>query len=648
MGENVAGYISKDGTRAEGTLKGVPRGFTTGKSTENPGGAVPEEVANPGTSTERYQYKPVSQPDGIRCLVLEGATGAADEPLICRLHHHRLADEPDFEAISYVWGSSQKTHTIICDGQQLAITKNLHTVLLQARLPSQERTLWADAICIDQGDLKEKNHQVTMMSRIYGRARRVLICLGPDANSHAKDTADLVSDVRQWVRATVASTGGSRGSYRFMDQSQWPITDPRWAGLCFMTGLDWFQRGWVVQEAGLARDAQVLWGEMSMNWIDILRALLWAGVQSSHTLHPRLLYSMRVVHMKAYLTNCPEEVLVLNGKSTLRFLELLDLSEDLEFEDERDRIYAFLGLSGAARLEAGFEIDYKLPYRQVYFRFASWYINTTQDLRILGYVHHEHDSLLADVPSWVPQWHIRPRPMSLQWEYKSIISGSKVPDRASLAAIQGNVLTVHGLLIDRILGTSQMLHSETTIDEVAELWAGLEQHSMESAYQKIPPLLAFCYAIRAGRWLLPDHVQAMHDSEYMLRLHNKKALPSHPGLDAFRGGLWARSQCDASLAHDLTATWSSGRRVVTTVRGHYGLVPGLSRAHDLICMISGTHNPYIIREFGRKGHYKFLGEAVLVSARPTPDIYPYKVGRGPISYEDWVEWDLEEQEINLV
>jgi hypothetical protein len=43
---------------------------------------------------------------------------------------------------------------------------------------------WFDALCINQDDTKERNHQVTQMGEIYRRARRVITCLGmADTNS---------------------------------------------------------------------------------------------------------------------------------------------------------------------------------------------------------------------------------------------------------------------------------------------------------------------------------------------------------------------------------------------------------------------------------------------------------------------------------
>ncbi|RYP79954.1 hypothetical protein DL770_006429 [Monosporascus sp. CRB-9-2] len=38
--------------------------------------------------------------------------------------------------------------------------------------------LWVDAICINQGDIEERNEQVSMMRDIYSSSKRVLIRLG--------------------------------------------------------------------------------------------------------------------------------------------------------------------------------------------------------------------------------------------------------------------------------------------------------------------------------------------------------------------------------------------------------------------------------------------------------------------------------------
>lgn len=53
------------------------------------------------------------------------------------------------------------------DDVQFSVTKNLHAALLRLRLEQEPRTLWVDAMCINQDDVAEKSFQVALMSDIY-------------------------------------------------------------------------------------------------------------------------------------------------------------------------------------------------------------------------------------------------------------------------------------------------------------------------------------------------------------------------------------------------------------------------------------------------------------------------------------------------
>jgi len=64
------------------------------------------------------------------------------------------------------------------------VTDNCLTALRYLRPKKKARTLWVDAICIDQSSINERNHQVKLMGDVYKLARRVLIWLGEgDADS---------------------------------------------------------------------------------------------------------------------------------------------------------------------------------------------------------------------------------------------------------------------------------------------------------------------------------------------------------------------------------------------------------------------------------------------------------------------------------
>ena len=65
---------------------------------------------------------------------------------------------------------------------KLPIQANLMAALRHLRQPSRSRTLWINAICINQKDNDEKSIQIQQMAIIYKSARRVVIWLGLAAN----------------------------------------------------------------------------------------------------------------------------------------------------------------------------------------------------------------------------------------------------------------------------------------------------------------------------------------------------------------------------------------------------------------------------------------------------------------------------------
>jgi hypothetical protein len=96
-----------------------------------------------------------------------------------------------YEALSYVWGEEEKPKSIIItrdqkDDHEFAVTRNLHAALLQLRNCEFPRVIWVDAVCINQSDDNEKQHQIQFMPLIYAKASRVNVWLG---ESEANDQA---------------------------------------------------------------------------------------------------------------------------------------------------------------------------------------------------------------------------------------------------------------------------------------------------------------------------------------------------------------------------------------------------------------------------------------------------------------------------
>lgn len=161
-----------------------------------------------------------------------------------------------YEALSWCWGTSGKTSYIrITKGEKSYakyVAPNLFAALRALRHHQDFRYLWVDAICIDQDDLDEKNHQVEMMDEIYGNAVRVCIWLG-----EAEESSTIALD---FINNEVLKL------QNFDDLCERPETSPKWRALLELMQRDWFSRRWVVQEIALARSAVIYCGKDKISW----------------------------------------------------------------------------------------------------------------------------------------------------------------------------------------------------------------------------------------------------------------------------------------------------------------------------------------------------------------------------------------------
>ena len=89
-----------------------------------------------------------------------------------------LDNNPRYEALSYTWGDPKITCAIKLHKVQWEVTTNLEAGLRHLRGNINEKVLWIDAICIDQGSKEERNYQVPLMKTIYTNASIVRVWLG--------------------------------------------------------------------------------------------------------------------------------------------------------------------------------------------------------------------------------------------------------------------------------------------------------------------------------------------------------------------------------------------------------------------------------------------------------------------------------------
>ncbi|RSM20905.1 hypothetical protein CDV31_000276 [Fusarium ambrosium] len=92
----------------------------------------------------------------------------------------------EYTALSYTWGSRKALRKVTLNGISRGITVNLDLALRTLRSTRNPVTVWADALCIDQEDVEDKSAQVDLMNDIFGWASQVRAYVGdPLLREHA-------------------------------------------------------------------------------------------------------------------------------------------------------------------------------------------------------------------------------------------------------------------------------------------------------------------------------------------------------------------------------------------------------------------------------------------------------------------------------
>ena len=102
----------------------------------------------------------------------------------CLMKHVEMDSERT--AVSYVWGDEEPSQVILINERPFYVRDNLHNFLIQMRNDEFLKPLWVDALCIDQANTSERNHQVQQMGSIYRDANAMISWLGQGNASAAQ------------------------------------------------------------------------------------------------------------------------------------------------------------------------------------------------------------------------------------------------------------------------------------------------------------------------------------------------------------------------------------------------------------------------------------------------------------------------------
>ncbi|KAH8902990.1 HET-domain-containing protein [Coniochaeta sp. PMI_546] len=332
-----------------------------------------------------YTYQPLSAPDALRLVVLDPAEDSND-PLFGTLLHTTLADcdydlvEP-YTSLSYVWGDPTQTGTIYISGQVVTITATLASALRHLRDATRPRRVWADALCIDQSNIPERNKQVTLMGVIYSVAAHTVVYLGP-----ATRESDLVL---QSAPRSLPGTYLSLDPVRRAAIVQAAIVD--------ILARPWFRRVWIFQELILSRDPWVQCGQRRTRWADFCGLLLYSGLGIPRELDEklRMLDSMNRSRQ---------------GSNAGKMLSLLQARRGLGATDARDFVYAHMGIA-SDRLKVGdaVPVDYDMPLGLVFARMSLYIAKSESMDTLVSLLDQQAEGAGTHcMPTWAVDWSVAP------------------------------------------------------------------------------------------------------------------------------------------------------------------------------------------------------------------------------------------------
>ena len=371
---------------------------------------------------ELHSFKPLQKKSEIRVLQL--LPGLHGDPLAGHLRVLDLDTHPYYTCLSYTWGELVFNGSIDIDGKQLRTTPNLDAALRRLRrteLIDGYIEIWIDAVCIDQANIAERSHQVSMMRRIYSQCNGCIIYMGEEY-----DNSELVPGFQDQLCMAYTQLWQDEG-FRFGDSvmelrhdsySSIPAEDdPGWPALRRFMTRPWFRRVWVIQEFALPKEITMMCGEWQMPGT-MLGTLLFLAERIPIT---RLKFHLETPALNQLATEgmnraaehmetrcrCghfpgpePEEIII--GPERRPLLHLLNLARNCDSHDPRDRVYGVLGL--ATDVDASdVVVDYSKGPLEIALDVARHLIKKGDAYKMLQLV-GSLDGPRRDWPSWLPEW----------------------------------------------------------------------------------------------------------------------------------------------------------------------------------------------------------------------------------------------------
>ena len=622
-----------------------------------------------------YKYN-ILPKDSIRVLSL--LPGNKSAPLQCEIHRADVpglnspgvASGPTFEALSYAWGDSNLCQRLYCNNSLIKITQSLFDALFHLRYPKATRTLWVDAVCIDQNNNRERIKQIPLMKEIYQHASCVMIWLGlaDQSSGRALDLLRLAANyLRQETGQSMPTAEWAlRFRERFSDDRnrQWgfpPKEDLKSWPVDAIFQRSWFFRCWTFQEAALATKATIQIGEHLLDWADLCVACAfffckghWTEIR---TFGEQFVNVMRLCLISRIGSGLQEW-------TPWPLLDLLGTTINTQATLPKDRIFGLLALADEntqTYFSPSGSVDspkYKMSTRELFTDVSRFLLRADEEpfatpLELLNHVKHyplkegEQEKRNKDdgglIPSWVKRWHTPEPEAKVDYEEDEVLPMFSLPylTDAKRFYTEGRAyyapeynpqrpyeISLHGFIFTPISNTVNIfrlpvLSRSRLWDLVLEIRSVREdRHAPYPTEESIDEAFALTLT-SAGNPHFTHGAETYHAIDfqhfcvlvYELTLTSLRDEGRIDDIERLATEWEAEYQRLKGLVgtHVMSPTFQDdlryrclGRKLFSTASGHIGLGNVTLEPGDLVCVFLGGRTPFIIRPVGEK--YQFVGD----------------------------------------
>jgi hypothetical protein len=560
--------------------------------------------------------------------------GDFSDDIRCTLFKVSLDDNPQYQALSYVWGDPGVTRQISLNGSPYQVTESLEIALRHLRLPSEERILWVDAICINQRDVPERNVQVRHMGSVYETASKVIAWLGEESGD-----SNLAFDAFEALPKDKKLHWDPEKNQHFEDKF---LQRKYVSAMKQILRRPWWHRLWTAQESILAPVLEFTCGHrcisaeplfaLANSWFEHRRSCCSGYLRKNLGLN-RFSNALISIDDLRVDRDC---------KSEHGLLSILMSYRSRECADPRDKIYGLLGLCPDHE-QNSIMPDYSAPISRVYEDVTLNIIEKHGSLDIFGHICSRvfgGVELWGNInPSWVPNWaaedtfpirqfrdlEIRQRQIKHYRASSGAIASFKHPQRGriSLRGVLCGAIAMLGR--PKISGSSTDMPWQALLKEWREL-AGIEKFPNRPYAAKTSTTCYDAYWQTLCCSLLPlrSIPQNLNNAEGVERtLENMEYRSWH---EAWWDWI-LRFDADSSQLDSVSSTYTGAeihafhtkvylsvnmRRLLISDNDRWlGLAPMDAQVGDKIVLLGGGKVPYILRpkDGTETGCYELIGDA---------------------------------------